>query len=503
MTITVKGFKTQQKEVARTPPPFYYEFRVKKNYLMPKVLLVRTDSRSIPRVLSPPLGILYLASALKSWGRHNFQVEVFDQRLFRKPFPALERRLREFRPDLVGLSTLTFEDAEMRETAGLVKKYLPTCPVIVGGPHGTIFYPEILTDKNIDFVVVGEGEKSFVELADTLAEERENVPPLKGVACRQDGQAAFPGEREPIADLDSLPFPAWDLVDLDRYPRFADFNGGLGKGRYMGIFTSRACPYQCIYCHSVFGKGFRARSPENVVQEIDALVSQYQVKEFQVFDDCFNLDRDRVIAIAKLIKDRNYGIRLSFTFGLRGDLLDPEVLTWLRKAGGYSLTIAVETASPRLQEMIGKNLDLKKVQAAIVNADRLGFLVKGLFMLGFPTETREEMEATARLARELPLFNASFFTVVPFAKTPMEEIFKIKYPGYNFNYQHHHYLLSKDRNPFYPGSGVNLRRFQKSAHVKFYLFNPGRIIKTFLRAPNPWGYLVRNLLRGIRIIFSY
>jgi len=470
---------------------------------MPKVLLIRTDSRSIPRVLSPPLGIMYLASALKFWARHDFQVEVLDQRLFRKPFPALQRRLQEFRPDLVGLSTLTFEDREMRQTADLVKNFSPRCPVIVGGPHGTIFYPEILTDGNIDFVVVGEGERSFVELADHLAEDGKNVPPLKGVAYLQDGKVIFPGGREPIADPDSIPFPAWDLVDLDQYPRFADFNGGLGKGRYMGIFTSRACPYQCIYCHSVFGKGFRARSPENVINEIDTLVSQFQVKEFQVFDDCFNLDRDRVIAIAKLIVDRGYGIRLSFTFGLRGDLLDEEVLTWLRRAGGYSITIAIETASPRLQEMIGKNLDLEKVKAAIVTADRLGFLVKGLFMLGFPTETREELEATARLARELPLFNASFFTVVPFAKTPMWEMFQTAYPGYNIDYQHHHYLLSKDRNPFYPGAGVNLRRFQKSAHMKFYLFNPGRIIKTFMRAPNPWGYLLRNILRGIRIVLFH
>ncbi|MCX5867887.1 MAG: radical SAM protein [Proteobacteria bacterium] len=470
---------------------------------MPRVLLIRTDSRSIPRVLSPPLGIMYLASALKFWARHDFQVEVFDQRLFRKPFPALQRWLQEFRPDLVGLSTLTFEDREMRQTADLVKKFSPRCPVIVGGPHGTIFYPEILTDGNIDFVVVGEGEKSFVELADALAEDGKNVPPPPGVAYRQEEKAVFPGGREPITDPDSIPFPAWDLVDLDRYPRFADFNGGLGKGRYMGIFTSRACPYQCIYCHSVFGKGFRARSPENVMKEIDTLVSQFQVKEFQVFDDCFNLDRDRVIAIAKLIVDRDYGIRLSFTFGLRGDLLDEEVLTWLRRAGGYSITIAIETASPRLQEMIGKNLDLEKVKAAIVTADRLGFLVKGLFMLGFPTETREELEATARLARELPLFNASFFTVVPFAKTPMWEMFQTAYPGYNIDYQHHHYLLSKDRNPFYPGAGVNLRRFQKSAHVKFYLFNPGRIIKAFIRAPNPWGYLLRNILRGIRIVLFH
>ena len=470
--------------------------------MMPRVLLIRTDSRSIPRVLSPPLGILYLASVLKSWAKHDFQVEVFDQRLWEKPWPLLQRRLEEFRPDLVGLSTLTFEDREMRQTADLVKKYSPSCPVVVGGPHGTIFYPEILTDENIDFVVVGEGEKSFIELADRLAEGGSNNPPLKGIAFRQDGKVFFPGGREPIADLDSLPFPAWDLVDLDRYPRFADFNGGLGKGRYMGIFTSRACPYQCIYCHSVFGKGFRARSPENVVREIDTLVSQFRVKEFQVYDDCFNLDRDRVIAIARLIVDRGHKIRISFTTGVRGDLLDQEVLTWLRKAGGYSITIAIETASLRLQKLIGKNLDLEKVKTAIVTADRLGFLVKGLFMLGFPTETREELEATARLARELPLFNASFFTVVPFAKTPMWDMFQAAYPGYNFDYQQHHYLLFKDRNPYYSGAGVNLRRFQKSAHMKFYLFNPGRIIKAFFRAPNPWGYLVRNLLRGLKIVFS-
>ena len=154
---------------------------------MRRILLVRTDSRAIPRGVAPPLGVLYLASALRNWAKEKLEVEVFDMRLWRRPFSALEKKLKIFTPDIVGLSTLTFEAQEMHQVAELIKKLFPHCPVIVGGPHGTIFYSEILADSNIDYVVVGEGEKILVELVDKLVKDGD-ISTIRGIATRRNGE---------------------------------------------------------------------------------------------------------------------------------------------------------------------------------------------------------------------------------------------------------------------------------------------------------------------------
>jgi len=441
---------------------------------------------------------MYLASALRAWAGQKHEIEILDLRLYRRRHRALQRKLVEWEPDIVGFSTLTFEAEEMHQAAGTVKQWNRRCPVIVGGPHGTIFYSEILDDRNIDYVVVGEGEISLVELVDFLA-ERVTPPHLPGVAFSRDGEVTFPGHRQQIADPDTIPFPAWDLIDIDLYRRNPDFNGGLGSGRYMGLFTSRACPYQCVYCHSIFGKGFRARSPESVLEEMGILASHYGIKEFQIFDDCFNLDRKRTLSIAGGIVNRGYRVQLSFPNALRADLLDKEVLSALKQAGAYVFTAAVETASPRLQKLIRKNLDLEKTREVITLADRMGYLVKGFFMIGFPTETREEMRATIRFAMESPLFFAIFFTVVPFPKTELYEMMRESSAGQNFTYRDYHYLLYRKRNPDHE-SGVNLRWLQKISHAKFYFCYPGRMVKGIIRSPNPLGYLSKTIYRGVKIV---
>ena len=465
---------------------------------MQKELLVRTDSRSIAKMISPPLGILSLASALREWAGHRFEVEVLDMRLSRKPFRELARRLHEGKPDIVGFSTLSVESGEMHQAAGIVKRNAPYIPVIAGGPHATIFYDRVLEDPNIDYAVVGEGERSFAELADVLAEGG-HPPPLPGVAHRRDGEIVFPGSRDPIEDVDSIPFPAWDLIDINSYSRRYDFVVGLGKGRNMGIFTSRGCPYRCVYCHNIFGKKYRARSPESVIEEIGLLVSRHGVREIQIFDDTFNLDRERVLKIARGIVAEGWNIRLAFPNGVRADLLDEEVLTWLRRAGTYYLVVAVETASPRLQKRIGKNLDPEKAREAIRIADRMGYFVKGFFMLGFPGETKEECEATIRFACDAPLCAASFFIVVPFERTPIRDLYGSSFnEGAETNF--FHYFCT--RSPIDTGQfGESLKKIQKKAYQRFYLRSPRRIVKSLARVPSRFGFIV-SLVRGFGVVWS-
>jgi len=459
---------------------------------MQKVLLVHTKCQDVEGlVVSPPLGLMYLASALRKHYAEKVVVKILDLRLFQHPLTELDKNLLEFRPDIVGISTLTVESAMMHMVAGMAKTRAPDCQVIVGGPHPTIFYEQVLKDRNIDYAVVGEGEDSFVELLNHIEGEGP-VPPLKGVAFKEGETLIFPGNRQPINDLDSLPFPAWDLIDLDLYSKFMDFNRSMGRGKYMGLFTSRSCPYQCIYCHSIFGKGFRARSPENVLEEIRILRERYAVEEIQFYDDCFNLDLPRAKRIGEMISARVPGLRISFPNGIRGDIVDREFLQIFHQAGAYALTIAVESASPRIQKLIKKNLDLGRVRETIHQADQLKYFVQGFFMIGFPTETKEEIQMTIDFAVNSPLQMASFWVVIPYDKTGLLKIFQEWGLQEELGFENCHY--SPVRSAYQAVTGVNLFPIKRKAYLRFYV-NPSRWYKGMRRIPNKKDYLLNNFVR--------
>lgn len=466
---------------------------------MKRILLVRTHRRIFADMISPPLGLLYLASYLWEKFAGRIDLDIIDLGLFSRPQEILRERVQSFKPDLVGISSFTFEARVMHQVAEKVKELQPGCPVVVGGPHPTVFHQEILKDPNIDFAVVGEGEETLARLVDRLFGNGGSGP-LPGVAYREDGQPVFPGPAPYISDLDALPFPAWDFLDFEAYLHYPDVNHSIGKGRYMPLFTSRACPYQCVFCHSIFGKKFRKRSPENVVQEMEVLRSRYGVQEFQFFDDCFNIDRDRARAIGEGISSRLPGVRLSFPCGLRGDILDRETLQILRRAGAYSIALAVETASPRLQVLTRKNLDLEKVREAIDQAVSLGYYVHGFFMIGFPTETLEEIQKTIDFAVGSPLLSASFFIVTPFPGTELERLFAEA--GFTRKLDFDDYCYRADKSVYQELTGIPLKKVQKLAYLRFYR-NPRRLLNGILRVSSIWGYLSNIFRFGLEFLLRY
>jgi len=195
----------------------------------------------------------------------------------------------------------------------------------------------------------------------------------------------------------------------------------IGNGNYVGLFTSRACPYRCVYCHNVFGKRFRPRSPENVLAEIREICDRHDVRELEIIDDCFNLDLDRAKRIFRLIAASGLVLRIAFPNGLRADRVDDEFMALARRAGVEFMSFGVETASPRLRAMLHKGLDLDDVTRAVALARSHGIMTLGFFMLGFPTETREEMLATVDFAVQSRFHAADFFAVTPFAGTELAE----------------------------------------------------------------------------------
>jgi radical SAM superfamily enzyme YgiQ (UPF0313 family) len=239
-------------------------------------------------------------------------------------------------------------------------------------------------------------------------------------AHRTDGGVSCAGSAPLADDPDRLPTPPYDLVDFDEFarrPRFAR----TGAGRYMTVMSSRGCPFGCLYCHNIFGRRYRARSAGSFVAELELLRRRWDVREFEVVDDAFNLRRERVIEICRGIVDAGLDARLSFPNGMRGDLLDEEQLEWLRRAGTNYLAIAVETATPRMQALIDKRMDLEHVRRVVRAGRRLGIHMHGLFMLNLPGETLDEMRQTADFIVDTPFLSFNLGVATPFPGTRLAE----------------------------------------------------------------------------------
>jgi radical SAM superfamily enzyme YgiQ (UPF0313 family) len=438
---------------------------------------------------SPPMGLLYLSSSLKN-RFPGITVRLLDLRFEKKKAAALTEVLKTFEPDLVGILSLTGDFQIIRRISEIIKETASHAHVSCGGPYPT-HCPEDFNDLiHVDSIVRGEGENSVCDLVSYLSGE---IPVIgfekRGIGVRRkDGSLPVPDHSPLAANLDSVPVPDWDLIDIGRYSRAIQTNAILGGKRYMPIVTSRGCPFHCIYCHAMFGKKVRFRSPESVVDEIETLVRRYKVDEIQIYDDIFNIDRERVTAICDLIAERHLKIRISFPNGVRGDMMDDELILKLKKAGAYMMTFAVETVSPRLQKLIRKNLDIEKTVKAIRFASKEGLITRGFFMVGFPTETFDEIKDTVRFPHHLPLSTISIFSVVPFKGTQLHELARS-----TMDRSVHERLAEPDPTYFAPrtyyseATGISLRHQILMAY--FLFFTPWRLLKYFMKIPRKDLYL--------------
>lgn len=439
-----------------------------------------------------PLGIMMIAAQARKAGFDD--VRILDMKVEDWTPERCVDELVKLRPDVVGLSAMTYEAGCLHQVARELSRRLPGAIVVAGGPHPSVAADDVLADETVDFVVRGEGEFTFAELCEGLDKGRNEWSECLGLSWRKDGAIVHNPDRPPPSKLDDMPFPAWDLVDHPKYhtvPR-----GGViyAHKEFATMFSSRACPWRCTYCHNSYGKTFRERSAENVLAEIDLLVRDYGVKEIVFMDDIFNFRPERAKKIAQGIIDRGYKLALTFPNGFRGDILDEELVVLLKKAGMYRCMVAVESASPRIQKVMKKNLKIDKVEKIVDFIARQGVMVHGAFMLGFPTETEEEMRETIDWAAKSSFHTAAFFRVIPFKGT---ELFK--------EIEHSGYELPKDWSAYEPyKSEINLSTvpedkifaLRKEAYRRFYL-NPKRMWRIFQSIPNK-----TNMLPFLTLLFA-
>lgn len=356
--------------------------------LNPPLLDLTTYGKNPVYQYSAPLGIAYLAAVL---GKQGYPVEAID--LYYKDWDEIKHIVLQTKPQVVGITCLTEQRENARRLAALVKDISPEIKVIMGGTHASLMYEQILQHWDVDVVVIGEGEKTILELLEAY-QTKQALSTVKGIAYKEGSRISKSPVQEIIKDMDSIPFPAYHLFDLDGYDRY----GPAGKDTpFISIMTSRGCIGRCIFCSvsRVWGKQYRWRSAKNVVDEIELLVKNYQREWINFVDDIFTVNQKRVIELCKEILVR--GLKIQWDCETRVDCVAPEMLEWMKKAGCQLISYGVESASPEVLSAINKKTTPQEIETAFKITRAVGIKTNLLLMAGNPEESEASINQTGTL----------------------------------------------------------------------------------------------------------
>jgi radical SAM superfamily enzyme YgiQ (UPF0313 family) len=377
-----------------------------------RVLLINPSYpfEEFPRLL---VTLPYLASALRSEGH---EVEILDLLLARTTPDKIERRMERFRPQAVGITSVTLNHHIAESIAEVVRKCDEQVPIVMGGPHVSFeIEGSFQRLPALDYIAIGEGEHTLRELVRSL-EGRMDVRDVRGLAGidRSTGRAWKNAPRPLEDDLDTLPNPARDLVPLARY---------LAFDSHASVVTSRGCPYECIFCSAPAwtGRKVRYRDPVKCVDEIEDL-ARLGFTEITIEDDLFTLYRKHFLAVCGEMIDRNTGIRWN-AFS-RVDTITPEIVGTMAKAGCQAICFGVESGDQEVLDLIKKNSSLAKVKEAMRMTKDVGICALASFIVGLPGETEETLRKTVEFAEELKNEFGSlygFHILSPFPGTEVRE----------------------------------------------------------------------------------
>ena len=421
-----------------------------------------------------PLGVLYLAAAARA--KLGIQPEIMDLSFSKNPLAEIKSRLSENNYQWIGISAMVTMANSALEVAKLVRQIRPQSKIILGGPHATTL-PEKCVSGPYNFLALGESEETLVELI-----QKGGGEDVAGIWFSKDGEWIKNPPRLPVENLDQIPFPAFDIIDLEQYKRLwfqLDTIGRPVEG--TSILATRGCPYQCSFCQPtlerLFGRKLRKRSPDNILAELLWLKERFKIQGFIFLDDTLIVDRKWTTELA----DKIVGAKLGLVFGcnMRAELVDDQILGALKEAGLRKIYLGIESCTDRIrEEVLNKKITRDEIQKAVLAAKRHGIKVQGYFMIGAPGETKAEAKKTVAYARELDLDDLTINITTPLPGTFLHQ----KYRGDIF--------LEEEDFDYY-------RR---------YAFKPGELSETWLRREQVLGYLAfyirpRKLLELVRSIF--
>lgn len=433
----------------------------------------------------PPLGLAYVAAALE---KADFNVHLIDAPAYGYSDEDVIRIIKEHASRVIGITAMTPSANKSIELIRKIKAAIPDAFIFMGGPHATLMPLEILEKvKEVDVVVVGEGEMTTPELMAAVKKARtelreineKELMQIKGIAYRKNGiLPVTTAHRELIEDLDSLPMPAYHMLEFEKYRPYPPH--GI-KMPYMAMMTSFGCPFFCIYCSKpIYGRTYRARSPDSIIAEIKHL-KERGIKEILFYDDTFTMNRERTMELCnKLIEQK---VNIHWSCETRVNLVDEELLTKMKESGCYIISYGVESGNDHLLKILKKGITLDQVRNAFKITRKVGILTVGYFMLGVPEETLETADNTIKFATEIGADFVQFSICTPFPGTELFEM--AKKDGLDADDWDNFIYVSTSgaKKPMMTLKNITpeqLRKLHKQAYMRFYL-RPSYIIRRALR----------------------
>lgn len=423
---------------------------------------IRPLSESQNVECNAPIGLLYLAASLQENSHEVKVLDAFvegyhlhkslpnDEVFIGLSFEDIVKEIQNFEADVVGISALFyFNLPTVVSLCNHIKSALPDLKIVLGGTPPTVMFEEIIKETSIDFIIRKEGEYIFPELLSCLDSPGE----VKGVVWKNNGRVVINPDASYPKDLDALPLPNRDLVDLYKYIRIEKPHGHVReKKNFASIVTSRGCPFSCSFCSAkdVHGRKIRYRNAENVLNEIDLLVNKYDIDEIHVVDENFSFDRQRAMDIMDGLISRGYSDKISWTCpnGLMIDSLDEQMIDKMQASNCHSVALAFESGDQDvLRRLIKKPLNLKHGHKIVKYfQENTNILLTGFFLIGFPGETKKQIAKTINFANNLNLDFTDLSILIPYPYTRAYDVALSK--GYlrNGSNGDYHKLLPRQAN---------------------------------------------------------
>jgi anaerobic magnesium-protoporphyrin IX monomethyl ester cyclase len=418
---------------------------------------------------NPIIGLATMAAVLE---KNGYKVGVVDCPCLHMTHDDLKREIARLEPDIVGITSVTATFSSALQAARGIKESYPSALIALGGPHATFMDRRILSEEpEVDIVVRGEGEQTILEIASHVADSCfKGLHEVAGITFRENGQIVQTPNRPFIHNLDQLPFPAYKYFPLRKYRLF----GKLG----LPIITSRGCPFQCAFClvPRMAGKVFRARSPGNVVEELEWLRDVHGAGAFSFYDEMFTYDKKRAFEICEEIKKRNIGV--PWDCQTRVDQISKELLAEMRDANCQLVSFGVESGNQKMLDTMKKGTTVEQNERAIRWAKEAGLSVAISVVIGYPGETMDTLEQTLDFIRRTEPDDAYLSLATPYPGTELYDL--VKDLGWKMSDEWTHY---ETRTPVFETPSLPSEKIKKTR-------------ETFYNHFYSWPYILRQSLKG-------
>lgn len=363
-----------------------------------------------------PLGLATIGAVLRNEGH---EVSAIDTSVSYKTEKELAAEVKFRNPEVIGISVITQLIDAARDKVRICREACPNAKIIVGGPHLTHYPLDAFKHfPGIDYALYGEGEITMKEFAEAL-EKGGDIKNVRGLIYQEDGVVKQTPMRPEIQDLDELPFPARDLFEVEKYrPSMTRFK----QLPSTSLYTSRGCPYRCAFCNQTFSKKIRVQSAKRTYEEMLECYANWGIKDFEFFDDSMGNHKQKLFELCDLLTKSK--VRFTWSCQMRTNQVSHEIIKMMKEAGCWNIRFGVESGVQRLLDYITKDQTNEQTEMAVRLCDQYGIIAYGGFIIGLPTETKEETQETIDFAKKIPLDHANFAIFEPRPGTRLYQLAK-------------------------------------------------------------------------------